>query len=226
MIELIIFDLDGTLVDSSRDLTNAINYSIEGTGLPEFKVEQTVRIVGEGVTRLIEKLVPPALAHRKGEVMERFLDYYSSHLTDFTRAYPGVKETLAALSHIKKAVVSNKRAEPSRRILERLELIGHFDEVLGSDTLGVKKPSPIPILHLLNRFSAAPDNTIMVGDSELDISAGKSAAVRTIAVTYGFRPAEILKDADILIDDIGKLVEIVNKNIRQFTSIRVDRMMH
>ena len=121
-IKLIIFDLDGTLVNSIADITNALNYAIGPYGFEQLTVERTISLVGEGITRLIEKLVGQKADLKatdlKDVVLKRFLEYYSEHLTDFTVPYPGVPETLEMLGNYRKAVISNKREDLSRRLLE------------------------------------------------------------------------------------------------------------
>ena len=115
-IKLIIFDLDGTLVNSSVDITNALNYAIGPYGLEKLTVARTISLVGEGVTSLIGKLLGQSAADRKNVVLNRFLDYYSEHLTDFTVPYPGVRETLEMLGDYRKAVISNKRDRPLKAV--------------------------------------------------------------------------------------------------------------
>src|ERR1700690_1719348 len=127
------FDLDGTLVDSSLDITNALNQAIAPYGFKRLSVEQTKSLVGEGISRLIEKVVGSSNIALAGDVLTGFVDYYSRHLTDSTRPYPGARETLATLSGHKKAVISNKVESMSRQILEDLGLMTCFDAVLGGD---------------------------------------------------------------------------------------------
>lgn len=212
-IKLIIFDLDGTLIDSSRDITDAINYAIRPYGLSPLTTKDTIKLVGEGISRLIEKLLSntpfPGNEEVRKTVMDRFLEYYSNHLLDNTRDYPGVRYTLERLGDYKKAVISNKREALSRRILEGLGLSNFFDSIIGSDSTPVKKPSPLPILKVLAELDVKPQEAIMVGDSNLDIEAGRAAGLRTVSVTYGYRPYEMIKDADFVIDRIGDLEEII-----------------
>ncbi len=205
MVELIIFDLDGTLVDSSVDITNALNFAIEPFHLGKMTVEKTIGMVGEGLTRLVEKMLGEEMAGLKKDVLDRFLSYYSVHLCDFTRPYPGVRETLEGLGGYRKAVISNKRENLSRRLLEELGLALYFDIIFGSDSAGEKKPSPKPLLRVLEMLAVRPEAAVIVGDSDYDIQAGKAAGVRTIAVSYGFRDAALLQGADAVIGDIREL---------------------
>jgi phosphoglycolate phosphatase len=219
-IKLIIFDLDGTLVNSIADITNALNYAAGPYGFEQLTVERTTSLVGEGVTRLIEKLVGQKAADLKATnlkalVLKRFLEHYSEHLTDFTVPYPGVRETLEALGNYRKAVISNKREDLSKRLLENLGLSGYFDIIWGSDSVPEKKPSPAPVLGMLKKLSCGPDEAVMVGDSNYDIEAGRTAGVRTVAVSYGYRPISLLKDADFIIDNIKELIiklDLLNAN--------------
>jgi len=214
-IKLIIFDLDGTLVNSSADITNALNYAIEPYGFEQLTIERTTSLVGEGVTRLIEKLVGQKAADLKDVVLKRFLEYYSEHLTDFTVPYPGVRETLEMLGNYRKTVISNKREDLSKHLLETLELSGYFDIIWGSDSVSEKKPSPAPVLEMLKKLSCGPDEAVMVGDSNYDIEAGRAAGVRTVAVSYGYRHINLLKDADFIIDNMKELIfklDLLNAN--------------
>jgi phosphoglycolate phosphatase len=208
-IKALIFDLDGTLVDTSRDITEAINYAIEPYGLKHITVEETIGLVGEGITRLIEKVLKDKVQYRD-ETIKRFLDYYSKNLTKYSMPYEGIKETLEKLDKYKKVVVSNKREALSRRLLEELKMDIYFDYILGSDSTPEKKPSPVPIFKALELTGVAPDEALMIGDSNLDIQAGHSAGVKTVAVLYGYRPYEMLKDADYFIrEDMSEIVGIL-----------------
>lgn len=209
-VKLIIFDLDGTLIDSSRDITNAVNYAIRPYSLGPLREEDTIRMVGAGITRLIEEVIGKDHMAYRDDVLNRFLDYYSRHITDFTRPYPMVAETLARLRHYKKAVVSNKRELLSRSVLDRLGLSAFFDMIAGSDTATERKPSPQPLIKVLKTIGARPDEALMVGDSNLDIEAGRAAGMRTVAVTYGYRGREFLKEADYTIDNMYGLIALID----------------
>ncbi len=227
-IELVIFDLDGTLVDSSVDITNALNYALEPYAVKPLTVDDTIKMIGEGITRLIEKIVdsrgngvlrsavaafqqnPRSLQDIRADVKDRFLEYYSQHILDFTREYPGVRETLDQLDRYKKAVISNKMETLSRKVLDGLGLSSHFLMIVGSDTTPEKKPSPLPVRKVLSDLRVHPGRAMIVGDSNYDIDAGKAAGIATVAVTYGYRPREVLAHADHLIDRIGDLVPLLN----------------
>jgi len=215
-IKLIIFDLDGTLVDTSGDITNALNYALKPYGLRDLTVEDTIKMVGEGITRLIEKLLENERIQMRDTVIKRFLDYYSEHLVDFSTLYPYVRETLEKLNDYKKAVISNKREYLSTRLLDKLDLLKYFDLVVGSDTTSERKPSAIPVIYVFTKLGVNPDESIIVGDSNYDIEAGKKAGLKTVAVTYGYRERQYLIDADYIIDSMKDLLTLLDTNSYKF----------
>ena len=187
-IRLIIFDLDGTLIDSVGDISAAVNYAIEPHGLTPVTLEETRASVGEGVPSLIEKI----LALKKTTFLDtealtkRVLEYYSAHLAVNTVPYPEVRETLEHLGACRKAVISNKLTVLAERILEALDLSKYFEVVAGSDSSPERKPSPVPVLRVLSRLGVPPQEALIVGDSVYDMAAGRAAGLRTVAVTYGY----------------------------------------
>jgi phosphoglycolate phosphatase len=209
VIRLVMFDLDGTLVDSSVDITNALNYATGPYGFEEITPARTITMVGEGLTRLMEKMAGKERAALMPELLDRFIRYYSDHLTDFTVPYEGVRDTLERLEGYRKAVISNKRESLSRRLLEELDLLKYFDMVLGSDSAEERKPSPKPLQKALVVFGVGKDEAVIVGDSNYDIEAGKAAGVHTVGVTYGFRGIESLRAADRIISAISELVPLL-----------------
>ena len=215
-IKLIIFDLDGTLVDTSGDITNALNYALKPYGLRDLTVEDTMKMVGEGITRLIEKILENERIQMRDTVIKRFLDYYSEHLVDFSTLYPHVRETLEKLNGYKKAVISNKREYLSIRLLDKLDLLKYFDLVVGSDTTSERKPSAVPVIYVFTKLGVNPDESIIVGDSNYDIEAGKKAGLKTVAVTYGYRERQYLIDADYIIDSIKDLLTLLDTNSYKF----------
>lgn len=210
-VRLIIFDLDGTLIDSSVDITNALNYAIEPYSVRKLSPGDSIKLIGEGISRLMEKVVGD-----KGDAVVkaatgRFVAYYTEHILDYTKAYPGVRETLERLNVCRKAVISNKKEDLSRMVLTGLGLLDFFDIVIGSDSTPERKPSPVPILKVLSGLDIRPSEAVIVGDSNYDVDAGKAAGVATIAVTYGYRPREVIAHADYLIDRIIDLVPLVDR---------------
>lgn len=215
-IRALFFDLDGTLVDTIRDITEALNYALRVHNLRELSIDETKGIIGEGATRMIEKAVGTGNERLRDAVRDVYLQYYRDHLIDFSAVYPGVKETLENLHSYRKAVISNKRAFLSTAILEKVSLLGYFTLVVGSDTVAEKKPSAEPLSYALERFQAKPREGVMVGDSTVDIAAGKQAGVRTIAVTYGYQEKDLLGDADYRIDRFEDLPVVLDRLSAKF----------
>ena len=202
---LLLFDLDGTLVDTSRDISNALNHALRSLRLKELTLQETVGLIGEGITRLVEKVLEKRHMHLKDELKEKFIAYYEEHLVDFSSVYPSVQETLVLLSPWKKAVISNKREILSKEVLSKTGLEGYFELVVGSDTAPEKKPSPVPISYALGNFGIQAEQALLVGDSRYDIEAGKGAGVTTVGVTYGYGALEQIEGADYVIDSFATL---------------------
>lgn len=210
-IKLVIFDLDGTLIDSLEDITRAVNHATGPYGIAEKSIAEMGDLLGTGISILIDRVLADRKDELKDDVMNRFMDYYSAHLVDHTTIYPGVEDVLDNLAGYKRAVVTNKRERFAKTMLNELGLGSYFDSILGSDSVGAKKPSPVPLLHLLDLYKLDPSEAVMVGDSEIDIAAGKGAEVRTVGVTYGYREREALEGADFIIDDILELTELIKE---------------
>jgi phosphoglycolate phosphatase len=215
-IKLIMFDLDGTLADTSQDITNALNYAVEPFALKKLTVRDTIKMVGEGITRLIEKVCGENQGDLREVVIQRFLDYYSNHLTDHSVLYPNVTKTLEKLHEYRKVVISNKRENLSRELLEKLQLLQYFELIIGSDTTPEKKPSAMPLIHAIEKYNVIPEEAVMVGDSKFDVEAGKRAGVKTIAVAYGYGEKTDLFEADYVIDSIDALPLILDMNSPKF----------
>jgi phosphoglycolate phosphatase len=212
-IDLIIFDLDGTIVDSCEDITVAINFCLRKYGMLEFTQEEVKKMIGEGVRKFVEKVIHIRnLSHDLlNDIFDCFVSYYSNHVAVFTKPYPGVVETLGKLQGIKKAIISNKLTALSVKTLSSTGLINYFDFVAGNDMFPEQKPSPLPILKTIEKFQTKKENTLIIGDSNLDIEAGKAAGIKTVAVTYGYRQKDLLKDADFIIDNFEELLKIIEE---------------
>ncbi|RJQ20291.1 MAG: HAD family hydrolase [Nitrospiraceae bacterium] len=209
MLKLLIFDLDGTLADTAQDIADAMNYALMPFGVRTYSVEETKAMVGSGISKLLGSLLPDNNDKNNEAALKRFLDYYSMHIIDNTTTYPFVKETLLQLGDFRKAVVSNKREALSKRVLEGIGILQFFEVVLGSDSVAEKKPSPVPILKLLDMFGVSKKEAVIIGDSNYDIEAGKAAGIMTVAVTYGFRSREVLRDADFMIDRFDEVLKVL-----------------
>ncbi|OGP21605.1 MAG: phosphoglycolate phosphatase [Deltaproteobacteria bacterium GWA2_55_10] len=207
--ELIIFDLDGTLIDSSQDIAWCANQTLVSMGYSEREAREIVGHIGWGVKPLLEKLMPGEDDARISEARLKFLDIYGSHLVVNTYLYPGVEETIGHFmrSGKKMAVVTNKPFGLAERILDIMNLKGFFQAVLGGDSLQNKKPHPEPIEKVIKDLGALPQRTVVVGDSPVDCEAGKAAGAFTIGASYGFRGRGELEAAgcDVIIDDFPSL---------------------
>ncbi len=185
--QALVFDLDGTLVDSRQDLANAVNHALRVTGLPERPADEIVTYVGNGM----KVLVSSAMGRVSGEVLEAgiqaFKVHYAEHCLDSTTLYPGVAETLEELSeNCRLTVVTNKPAGFSEQILRSLGIRPFFSVVVGGDSLPERKPHPMPVLKSLESLGVPATSGLMIGDGEPDILAGRAAGLKTCLVTYGF----------------------------------------
>lgn len=210
-IRLLIFDLDGTLVDSRFDLADAVNYALERLGKPKLTYEELPPLLGSGLSYLLQKATLEEDSAILRHARRLFDEYYGQHHADKTRCYPGVKETLAALPHLKKAVYSNKAQDFTEAIIRELGLAPYFDKVMGAQPDKYPlKPDPAGIRIILEALGIPPEIALMVGDSTHDMEAGQAAGLRTCAVTYGYRPAEVLREAepDYMIEGFPELLKL------------------
>ncbi len=212
-MELIIFDLDGTLIDSSDDIAWAANKSLLYMGESEKDIEVIKENIGWGVKFLLQRLMPGAGEESIRTARGKFIEYYWDHLNVNTTLYPGVLETLKYLRGLDKkmAIVTNKQIKFTERILEELAIRGIFDMVLGGDSLPNRKPHPEPVEKVISTLGVVKEKTVFVGDSPADCEAGKGAGIFTIGVEYGFRDREELLGAgfDILIKEFSELKDIL-----------------
>lgn len=209
--ELIVFDLDGTLAATVPDIAAALNHALGAVGLPGYAEAAVAEMIGGGEETFLRRALGPDQQALYPEVRRRYLDYYSAHLVEATRLYPGVRETLAALAPRKLAVLSNKLTALTRGIVERLGLAAFFATVRGGDSYGVLKPDPRGLAALIRELKARPERTLMVGDKPADVLAGKGAGTATVAVTYGYGEPARLAGAgpDGLISHFLQLLELV-----------------
>ncbi len=191
--EHIVFDLDGTLVDSLADLGAAVNHVRARLGLPPLSLATVRDYVGEGARRLVERALGPDYRERWAEGLTWFMDYYGAHLLDHTRAYEGIADALAALAarRVVLSVLTNKPEAMSRKILEGLGLLPRFAAVLGDDSLAARKPDPAGIEQLRCLTNSTGARLLMVGDSLIDARTAEAAGVPFCGVAWGFASAAL-----------------------------------
>jgi phosphoglycolate phosphatase len=195
------FDLDGTLVDSLLDLTDAVNH-IRGAFSLAPLTEDAVRLkVGKGARNLIEQVLPGHAAPDISRALNLFLEFNARHIADKSRLYHGIPETLDGLAarDIRMVVISNKHEELSRLILRELGIHDRFENICGGNTYPECKPSPLPLLKEAAKLGCAPFECVMVGDSINDIEAGKRANITAIACTWGYGSRDELAGADCFV---------------------------
>jgi phosphoglycolate phosphatase len=214
MEPLLIFDLDGTLIDSKKDIANSLNFALEEEGMPALPHEQIEALVGHGAKTLVRDALGNPSEEKVGRVFQNFWRRYHDHLLDETRLYPGVAEFLDRYADWPMAVVTNKPELFSQKILEGLNVRSRFRWLIGGDTLAVQKPDPA-VFEPIFRELGGEVQGVMVGDSHVDIECGRAAGLLTCAVTYGFRSRQELLDCqpDFLIEhfsDFGTLPIFAN----------------
>jgi phosphoglycolate phosphatase len=209
-IKLIIFDLDGTIIDSLDDLTDATNYMLFKMGKGSLSREQVKRLVGQGARRLVERAVPGIPADDLERALSYFISYNDNHIVDKTRLYPNVTGALMSLreSGCRLAIISNKNSALCRKVVSALGVEDLFEVVMGADTIPFRKPSPEPVLKLLGDFGVNPDNAVIIGDSINDVAAGKAAGVLTVGCTYGYGELSEVEDADYLVGAFAEILDL------------------
>lgn len=212
-MNLLIFDLDGTLIDSKLDLVHSVNAARAMMNLGALSEELVSSYVGNGAPVLMRRALGPEASETDvARALEYFLKYYREHMLDNTRLYPGVREALDRLAGngTKMAVLTNKPVRISRAIVEGLGLASHFFQVYGGNSFEQKKPDPIGIETLLGESGAARDLTMMVGDSGVDVRTARNARVNACGVSYGFQPETFVAEPpDLIVDNMAELADYV-----------------
>ena len=214
---LIAFDLDGTLIDSSRDLANSVNELLSELDAPALPVDQVMTMIGQGAKMLIRRALAAAGRPENPVAISRFLEIYDRRLLDHTQPYAGITDVVsAARKHARVAILTNKPTSPTEKILAGLNIRQLFDDVIGSDGNFPRKPDPAALLALMQRAGAVPERTLMVGDSKIDYDTATNAGARCCLVAYGFTEcarhpaafphARIAEDALSLADVIARFV--------------------
>ena len=212
-MNLLIFDLDGTLIDSKLDLVHSVNAARRLMKLPAISEELVSSYVGNGAPVLMRRALGPEASDEDVQhALRFFLDYYREHMLDNTRLYPGVRDALDRLlvSGAKMAVLTNKPVRFSQAIVDGLGLGGHFFQVYGGNSFEQKKPDPIGIEMLLQECGVERDRAMMVGDSGVDVRTARNAKIRACGVRYGFQPESFEQDPpDLVVDDMRELADFV-----------------
>lgn len=192
--DLVIFDLDGTLIDSKLDIAHSVNATLAHMGKPSLENELIYSFVGNGAPVLIRRVMGDGATEDDcTRALKFFVEYYHEHRLDYTTLYPGAVDTIESLSEagVKMAILTNKPAKISEAIMDGLGVAHHFVQVYGGNTFSEKKPHPIGILKLLEETGIAPERTLMVGDSSVDIETAYNAGVGSCGMTYGFKPESL-----------------------------------
>jgi phosphoglycolate phosphatase len=213
VIDLLIFDLDGTLIDSKLDLAHSVNAARAHMGLGPLDLSLILQYVGHGAPVLMRKAMGPEASEAQvAAALEAFLDHYRQHALDRTQPYPGVRDSLERLHAAGKllAVLTNKPVEESRKILEGLTLAPLFFQVYGGNSFAAKKPHPAGVHQLMAEAGIGLDRTMMVGDTSVDVETARNAGILVCGVKYGFQP-ESFESAppDVLVDRIEQLADWV-----------------
>ena len=212
-IDLLIFDLDGTLIDSKEDLAHAVNAARRHMGLPPIENERVYSYVGNGAPVLMRRAMGPEATEADVQTaLEYFMAYYKDHMLDCTTLYPGVREALNTLhaGGMRMSVLTNKPVRFSQLLVEGLGLGGHFFRVYGGNSFEQKKPDPAGVHKLIEESGALPERALMVGDSDVDIRTARNAGILACGVTYGFQPETLDQvPPDILVDDMRQLAAML-----------------
>jgi phosphoglycolate phosphatase len=213
-IKLLVWDLDGTLVDSELDLAHSINAMLRHLQHPELPVEVVASYVGDGAPMLVRRALgdpdDEAFVHA---ALEYFMAYYREHKLDHTYVYPGVLETLEAIkqrSGLQMAVLTNKPIGPSRAICEALGLAPYLSQIYGGNSFPTKKPDPYGAQMLLREHDVTPNEALMIGDSQNDVLTANNAGMYSLGVTYGLSPESLrIHLPDVLVDHATELLDVL-----------------
>jgi phosphoglycolate phosphatase len=218
MPRALLFDLDGTLIDSAPDMAATVNFVRARYGFPLLSLEDVIAAIGEGVENLMSRTVPVP----GDEKVRIYREHHEAHCLDATRLYPGVREGLLSLaSQLSLAVVTNKPAAFTRKILEGLGVAAAFRAVVGGDSGAGRKPDPGPVRLALEQMNAPPWDAVLAGDSPSDLVAGRAAGTATCAVTWGYRSIDLLlaERPDHVARSFAEVVELVHAQRRRGATV-------
>jgi phosphoglycolate phosphatase len=210
-VRALIFDLDGTIIDSQRDLIRSVHAMLEEMGREQLHEDTISGYIGHGAPQLVARALGGGATEDECQrALKFFLAYYEDHKMDSTCAYPGVLEALEHLAAFPMAILTNKPVRVSMRILEELGLAKYFRLVYGGNSFETKKPDPLGARTILREFGAAPSEAILIGDSEVDMQTARNAGTLAAAVNYGFGMHDrAAHPADIYLDGLTDLVPLL-----------------
>ncbi len=211
-ISLIVYDFDGTLVDTFADIADSVNLVLTEMGLESLDKKTIRGYIGYGMVNLMTMSLKKSGCNDIETSVLLFQKHYSHHLLDQTNFYPNGKEIVEYFFDKKNAVLSNKPINFIEKILKALSFFKPFDSIIGGDSLDVKKPDPKGLILIMNKFNCPPEKTLMIGDSSIDIETGKHAGVITCGVSYGLGNLGSLTSSnpDYLIDNLSQLKSLFN----------------
>ena len=206
-IQMLVFDFDGTLVDTKKDIADSVNLTLKELELRMLHREILYTFIGKGVNHLMTRSLEGTGYEDLPGAIDVFMRHYEEHLMDQTNLFPNCRETLEHLADKENTILSNKPTRFITRILDALNWRAPFSTIIGGDLMPAKKPDPGGLLHILVQHKVRPEEALMIGDSLVDIETGKRAGVRTCGVTYGHAGRESLESAqpDWIIDDLSEL---------------------
>src|ERR1700675_2605320 len=210
-VRALIFDLDGTLIDSKQDLIRSVNAMLRELGRGELAEETISGYIGHGAPQLVARALGDESTERdRQRALQFFLSYYELHKMDSTCAYPGVRETLEKLASMPMAVLTNKPVRISVRILDAMGLSKYFRAIYGGNSFETKKPDPLGARTILRELGAEPREVLLVGDSEVDVQTARNAGTLAAAVNYGFGVHDRrAHPADIYLERFGDLANFM-----------------
>lgn len=215
-IRAVLFDLDGTLVDSLEDLTDSVNHIRVAFAYQSLTADEVRQKVGKGSRNLVQQVLPDAPDRIIDQALAMFLEFNRQHIADKSRLYPGIAEILDELAarQIRMAVISNKNETLSTLILQALGIHNLFEKICGGDTYPERKPSPLPLLKVADMLGIAPNECVMAGDSINDIQAGQQAGIASIACTWGYGSMDELAGADAVAQTPRELLAVIDAGLR------------
>ncbi|MCH8932234.1 MAG: HAD-IA family hydrolase [Nitrospinae bacterium] len=204
--QLFVFDFDGTLVDTQKDIVDSVNRALAELGLETRGRETLFTFIGKGVNHLMTRALEGTGCGDVPRAVDAFMRHYEEHLMDQTDLFPNCRETLDHFSGKPKTILSNKPTRFITRILDALDCRTPFATIIGGDLMAAKKPDPAGLHHIMEQHRVRPEETLMVGDSLVDIETGKRAGVPTCGVTYGHAGRAALETVqpDWIIDDLSE----------------------